>query len=78
MSDTDMPRVEPTVQVGDYLYVWKGTYDQVVRELAQARQDGIAEGRRQMPAESVPPLHPVVQECIDNYGKYYAEQHKLA
>ena len=38
---------------------------------------GIDEGRRQMPAESVPPLHPVVQECIDNYGKYYAEQHKL-
>ena len=29
------------------------------------------------PAESVPLLHPVVQECIDNYGKYYAEQHKL-
>ena len=28
-------------------------------------------------AGSAPPLHPVVQECIDNYGKYYAEQHKL-
>ncbi len=22
-------------------------------------------------------LHPVVQECIDNYAKYYAEHHKL-
>ena len=22
-------------------------------------------------------LHPVVQEAIDNYAKYYAEQHKL-
>ena len=29
------------------------------------------------PIESAPLLHPVVQECIDNYGKYYAEQHKL-
>ena len=29
------------------------------------------------PVESAPSLHPVVQECIDNYGKYYAEQHKL-
>lgn len=29
------------------------------------------------PAESAPSLHPVIQECIDNYGKYYADQHKL-
>ena len=34
-------------------------------------------GKPHLPAESAPPLHPVVQECIDNYGKYYAEQHKL-
>ena len=49
MSDTDTPRY--STSTGAQIDPWK-RIEKLERELAQARQDGIEEGRRQMQKEA--------------------------